>query len=120
MNEEPIEYQAFRRAALSSEAQRIVWVLGILGALMVGLIVRNLSVGQLRLLFTQTLVLTLAVTFELFLLTIIKKALRDKRGVPRPIWFINLLIDAGLPTLGVFIMIESGFMDPQQALVAPA
>ena len=120
MSEEPIEFQAFGRAALSSEAHRIVLVLGILGALMVGLIVRNLSVGQLRLLFTQTLVLTLAVTFELFLLTIIKKALRDKRGVPRPIWFINLLIDAGLPTLGVFIMIESGFMDPHQALVAPA
>ena len=104
MSEERIEYKAFRRAELSSESYRILCLLGVLGALMFGLIVRNLAGGQLRLFYAQMLVLTLAVAYEIYALAIVKKALSTERSVPRSIWYINILIDAGLPTLGLFIL----------------
>jgi len=49
MIEKSIESRAFRSAALSSESHRILWLLCILGALMLGVIARNLSAGQVRL-----------------------------------------------------------------------
>src|SRR5262249_41005160 len=56
----------------------------------------------------------------IFALVTVKRALRSEREVPRSIWLINILIDAGLPTLGLFVLIESRFTGPYEALVAPA
>ncbi|HSQ19559.1 MAG TPA: PP2C family protein-serine/threonine phosphatase [Blastocatellia bacterium] len=120
MSEAGIEYKAFEHAELSSESYRIRCLLCVLAALMLGLLVRNLASGQLRLLYAQSLALTLALAYEIFALAAVKKALSTQRSVPRPIRYINILVDPGLPTLALFIMIESQLVSPSQALVAPA
>src|SRR5262245_111021 len=120
MIEERIKSKAFQHATLRSEAYRITGLLCLLGGVTVGAIARNLAAGQLRLLYTQTLALALALGYEIFALVTVKKALRSEREVPRSIWLINILIDAGLPTLGLFVLIESRFTGPYEAPVAPA
>ena len=120
MTDAGIEHKAFIRAALASERYRILCLLGVLGALMVGLIIRNLALGQLRLLYVQTLVLTVVIAYEVFALAIVKKAQRLEQSVPRSIWYINILVDSGLPTIALFILIESQLMGAYEALVAPA
>jgi hypothetical protein len=55
MSEKGIQSKAFQRAALSSESNRIHWLVYILVALMLGVVVRNLFIGQFRLLYAQTL-----------------------------------------------------------------
>src|SRR6185369_2916408 len=115
-----IEYKAFTRAALGSESYRILWSLGILAALMLLLAIRNIASGQFRLLYAQALIVAIAAAYEIFALAIVKKALSRERDVPRTMWLINILIDAALPTIGLFILIENRFTEPHQALVAPA
>jgi serine phosphatase RsbU (regulator of sigma subunit) len=120
MTEKRIESKAFRSAALRSESKRILWLLCILGALLPGVIVRNLAAGQVRLLYAQTLLLVLAVAYEIFALGIVKRALRMEQDVSPSLWLINILVEAAFPTLALFILIESRLTAPYQALVAPA
>lgn len=115
-----LESKAFRQAALNSESYRILWLLCILGALIPGLIARNLAAGQVRLLYTQLLGLMLVVAYEAFALAKIKNALGKQEDVPSAVLVTNMLIEAALPTLGLFILIESRFTSPIGALVAPA
>src|SRR5205085_4985779 len=119
MSEVRVKSKAFQGAALSSESHRIIGLLFILGALMIGVIARNLGTGQFRLLYWQTLALALAIGWEIFTLAMVKRALRTEREVAQAIWLINVFIESGLPTLGLLLLIESQYLNPYQALVAP-
>jgi serine phosphatase RsbU (regulator of sigma subunit) len=120
MSEERVEYEAFESAALRSESRRVIGLLAVLGALLLGVIAGNLAAGQLRLLYIQTLVLALAIGYEALTLVILRRAIQLKRRVPPATWLINVVIEAGLPTLALFILIESRLTYPYEALVAPA
>ena len=120
MSEEGIESKAFQHAALGSESRRILGLLCILGGLMIGQFARHLATGQYRLLFWQTLALALAAACEIFMLVVVKRALGAGREIPRALWLINVLVESGLPTLGLLLLIGSQYMDPDRALVAPA
>src|SRR5689334_18644568 len=120
MSEQTVESKAFQRAALSSESQRIIGLLCMLGALMLGVIVRNLATGQFQLLYWQPLALALAIGCEAFTLAMVKRALRTEQDVAPTVWLFNVLIESGLPTLTLFLLIESQYMNPYQALFAPA
>jgi serine phosphatase RsbU (regulator of sigma subunit) len=118
--ESPIETRSFKRAALSSESYRIFWLLWLLGALAIGVSVRNFAAVQFRLLYLQLAVLLLAVGYEGFALVKVKKALRTEQELSPAIWVTNVLVEAALPTLGLFTLIQSRFLEPYQGLVAPA
>lgn len=120
MSEERVEYKTFQREALKSEANRILGLLCVLGALMLGVTARNIAAGQFRLLYAQMLVLALAIAYEIFALAIVKRALRLEQDVPPGSWLINVVIEAALPTIAIFMLIESRFTSPYEALVAPA
>ncbi|HEY3039168.1 MAG TPA: PP2C family protein-serine/threonine phosphatase [Pyrinomonadaceae bacterium] len=119
-SESPIETRSFKRAALSSESYRIFWLLWLLGALALGVSFRNFAAGQFRLLYLQLAVLLLAVAYEGFALVKVKKALRTEHELSPAIWVMNVLVEAALPTLGLFTLIQSRFLEPYQGLVAPA
>lgn len=89
MSEAGIEYEAFEHAELSGESYRIRCLLCILAALMLGLLVRNLASGQLRLLYAQILDRTLALAYEIFALAVVKKALSTQRSVPGSLLLIQ-------------------------------
>jgi len=120
MTEKPVEYKAFQRAALSSESRRIIGMLFVLIAALIGVSVRNLAIGHRELLYAQAGLLALAIAYEALAFMIVKRALRLNADVPKGLWLINVFVEAGLPTLGVLILIESSTTDPVDALVAPA
>jgi serine phosphatase RsbU (regulator of sigma subunit) len=120
MTEDRIESKAFERAALGSESHRILAVLCLLGILMFGVIARNLATGQFRLLYWQSLALAFAVACEALTLAMVKRVIRTGQDVPQVIWLLDVVVAAGLPTLALFLLIESRFLNPYQGLVAPA
>src|SRR5215813_4751227 len=115
-----IKSKAFRRAALNSESYRTLGLLFVLGALLVVAVIRNLAAGAPALLRTQLLVLGLAIVYELARLWVLKKALSQGRDVHPLIWIFNVIIETQLPTIAFLLFIQSGLMEPYQALVAPA
>lgn len=120
MSARQIESEAFRRAALESESYRIQGLLGLLGALMLYTVARGLAAHQLRLLSAGALLVALAFTYEVFMLSVVKEALRRERSVAPAVRALNVLIETQIPTLALFILIRSRLMSPLQALVAPA
>ena len=120
MTEDTIKSKAFRSAALHSESYRILGLLCLLGALLVFAIVRVLTGVDLRLFLAQTVVLTIATAYEAVRLAVVRRALRKERDVPPVIWLVNVVVETQLPTIAILLLIESQFMGPYQALVAPA
>jgi serine phosphatase RsbU (regulator of sigma subunit) len=119
MSEQDIKSEAFQLAALKSEWYRIVGLLCLLGTLIVYAVARALAAGDLRLLVAQALVLAFAVAYEILMLAIVRRALKRRTGVSERIWLLNVLVETQLPTIALFLLIESKFMGPYQALVAP-
>lgn len=120
MNVEKIESKAFQRAALNSESYRIVGLICLLGAVMLYAVARGLAGGEFQLLLAQALVLSLAIAYEALLLSFVKTALRLQRDVPPEMWVLNAFIESQLPTIGILLLVESQFLAPHRALVAPA
>jgi serine phosphatase RsbU (regulator of sigma subunit) len=120
MSEDLIKSKAFHRAALKSEWYRIVGLLGLLCALMLYAIARGLTTGESRLMVAQGLVLALAMACEGTMLVAVKRALQKERDIPRSIWLLSVLVETQLPTIALFLLIQSRLMALDQALVAPA
>jgi len=119
-SESRIESASFKRAALSSESYRISWLLWMLGALAIGVGIRDFAAGQFRLLFAQLVVILLALAYEWFALVKVKHALRTEQELSSAIWVMNVLVEAALPTLALFTLIRNKFFEPYEGLVAPA
>ncbi|HKO98734.1 MAG TPA: PP2C family protein-serine/threonine phosphatase [Pyrinomonadaceae bacterium] len=120
MNAQPIQSEAFRRAALKSESYRIIGLLCVLCATLVFAIARDLLAGEYRLLVTQALLLSFAVGGEAVVLSIVKRASRLGRDVPTAVWVLNVLMESLFPTVGLLLLTESQFIGPYRSLVAPA
>lgn len=121
MSMEHIESKAFQLAALKSEAYRIIGLLGLLGALMVYAIARGLAYLQPRLLLTATLFLSLAIAYKVFKLAVIKRALQQGQPVSQTTSaIVGIFIETQIPTLFLFLLVESGLISPHLALVGPS
>ncbi len=120
MSVKQIESRAFQRAALTSESYRIVGLLCVLGALMLYTLVRGLAAGQWRLLIAQAVLLALAIVYEVFMLFVVKGAIGSGRDVPQAMWLLNVFIETQIPTVALFLLINSELMSATHVLVAPA
>ena len=118
--EKSIESQAFRRAALQSEAYRIIGLLCLLALVLLFATARDLAAGRFQLLLAQTLVLILFGAYELVMLATVKRAIQQNRDVSPALWRLNVLIETQLPTVALLLVIESHIIGPYQALAAPA
>jgi serine phosphatase RsbU (regulator of sigma subunit) len=119
MSKGQIESWAFQRAALESESRRTLGLLCLLGALALYTVARGLAAGEFRLLLAQTLLLALALAYEGFMLTVVRRALRTGRDVPQAVWVLGVFVETQIPTAALFLLIPSGLMSPHQVLVAP-
>jgi serine phosphatase RsbU (regulator of sigma subunit) len=117
---EPLESHAFYRATLNSEWYRIVGLLGVLAAMVFYTVVRGIMIGGFRLLWVQTVFLAFAIAHELHVLRVVKRALEHEKDVTQAMWAINVLVESQLPTLSLFLLLASEWMNPYQVLVAPA
>jgi serine phosphatase RsbU (regulator of sigma subunit) len=114
-----IKSKAFERAALKSESYRIIGIICLLGALTIYSFVRSVSVGHMELLLMQTLLLFTAIGYEVFMLSVVKKAIREEKDVPYALWVANIFIESQIPTLALFLLIRSELMNPYLLLVGP-
>ena len=115
-----IESKAFHRAELKSESHRIVGTLVLLGLLMLYVVLRGAVTGAFGLLAAQMALLVAAAAYEVAMLAIVKRALKNDREVSIAILVLNVFIETQLPTLAILLLIKSGLVEPQIALVSPA
>jgi serine phosphatase RsbU (regulator of sigma subunit) len=120
MSFQKIESEAFQRAELKSESHRITGLLVLLGALMFYVILRGSVTGEYRLLAAQMAVLIAAAAYEVAMLATVKRALKNETEVSLGIVMLNVLIETQLPTIAIVLLIKSGLVEPQTALVSPA
>jgi serine phosphatase RsbU (regulator of sigma subunit) len=120
MAENHIKSEAFRNASLESESYRIIGLIVLLGALVLYTIGRGFALGLWRVLAAQTLLLLLAIAYEVYILSVVKRALRGKSDVPPATWLLNVFVETQIPTLALFVMIRNQTLSPYLLLVAPA
>lgn len=115
-----IESAAFGRAALKSESYRILGLLVLLGLAMIYTIVRGVMLGQRELLAAEITLLVLAIAYEAFMLSVVRRALQANKPVSSAMWVFNVIIETQIPTLALFLLIRSQLVSPYLVLVAPA
>jgi serine phosphatase RsbU (regulator of sigma subunit) len=120
MTVQKIESRAFQRAELESESHRIVGMLVLLGVLMLYVVLRGAVTGESRLLAAQMAVLVTAAAYEAAMLAIVKRALKNDREVNIGVVILNVFIETQLPTVAILLLIKSGAVQPQIALLSPA
>lgn len=120
MSVHKIESRAFQRAELKSESHRIAGLLVLLGALMLYVLLRGSAMGEFRLLAAQMAVLVAAAAYEVAMLRTVRRALRNDREVSIGVVLLNVFIETQLPTIAIVLLIKSGVVEPQIALVSPA
>ena len=120
MSVHKIESRAFQRAELKSESHRIAGLLVLLGALMLYVVLRGSAMGEFRLLAAQMAVLVAAAAYEVAMLRTVRRALRNDREVSIGVVLLNVFIETQLPTIAIVLLIKSGVVEPQIALVSPA
>jgi serine phosphatase RsbU (regulator of sigma subunit) len=120
MSENPIKSKAFRRAALKSESYRVTGLLFLLGGFAIFVIVRGIALNDLRLLLAQSIVLSLVITHEIFMLRAVKRALDNDSEVAPERWVLNVFIESQIPTVALFLLMAGPWLTAFQVLVAPA
>lgn len=120
MSPEQLRSKAFRQAVLRSESYRTLGLLYLLGALVLYAAMRGIVLNHYQLLFAQLSLLAFAIGYEAYMYVSVKKAIATESEVPQWQWFLNILIESQIPTLGIFLVVESGLMNPYQALVGPS
>ena len=58
--------------------------------------------------------------YEGLMLRFISRRIADERRVANWIWTANIFIETLFPTAALVLLVESGYLPPYQALVAPA
>jgi serine phosphatase RsbU (regulator of sigma subunit) len=119
MSVDAIQSNAFQRAALKSESYRILGLLCVLGGLFFYALARAIVTAEVRLLLTQILLLAIAAGFEIVMLKVVRGAIRLERDIPQSTWLVMVVVETLLPTIAIFMLTESRYTTPYQALVAP-
>ena len=122
MNHHELDSKALRDAALRSDRIRIILILAVLGILTLltafrFLVFRLDNAGRsLAWLFTFC---GAASIYESLMLLRVNRAIRSGSDLHPVVFVVNILIETLFPTLGMFLIIAMGMVNPYQALVAP-
>ncbi len=119
MANDAIQSKAFHRAALQSESKRILGLLCVMGGLLLFAVVRGITSAEPRLLLAQFLLLAAAASFEVVMLTIVRRAIRLEQDIHRSLWLLMVFVETTLPTIAIFMQTESSYTTPYKSLVAP-
>lgn len=114
-----IQSGAFHYAALRSEVYRLTGLLFLLGGLVLFVIARAIVTTEVLLLLAQFLVLAFVFAHEVYMLRTVKAALRHEVDVQPDRWILNVFVESQIPTVGLFLLLASDWLNPYQVLVAP-
>jgi len=120
MDSDQVQSDALRRETLNSESYRIIAVLFVLGALLLLTAARLIVSREIGIHVAELLILLFGICYEAFILRAVKRSLRGEDDMPAAVLMANLFVETQIPTLGLFIIIQSNFMSANRALVAPA
>jgi serine phosphatase RsbU (regulator of sigma subunit) len=119
MNKDVLKSDAFQRAALKSESYRSAGLLILLGALVIFVIVRGISIGEYAILATQLLLLGIVIAHEVLMMRAIRKAIESHRQIGPEKWVLNVFVESQIPTVGLFVLLAGSWLTMRQVLVAP-
>jgi len=120
MTEDELKSDAFHQATLKSESYRNVGLLCLMGALMVFVLARGIATGERQLVVFQFIVLGLIIAHEALMLRAIKRALRHENEIAQEKWAFNVFVESQIPTVALFLLLATQWLNPYQVLVAPA
>jgi hypothetical protein len=104
---------------LSKRVEAHPWVALRHGRTVLFAVVRGIASAEPRLLLVQFLLLAAAASFEVVMLTIVRRAIRLEREVHRSLWLLMVFVESTLPTIAIFMQTESSYTTPYKSLVAP-
>ena len=120
MTEDALNSEAFHHATLKSESYRTIGMLCLLVALMIFALARGVATGQHQLVAFQFIVLGLVIAHEAMMLRAIKSELRNENEVAQEKWALNVFVESQIPTVALFLLLATQWLNPYQVLVAPA
>ena len=120
MSEDALKSEAFQRAVLTSESYRTTGLLFLIAALAIFAIARAYVTGDVQVAVLQVVFLILITAQEVIMLRAIRKALRNEGGIAADKWVLNVLLESQIPTVALFLLLGGPWLNPYQALVAPA
>ena len=120
MSTDPDQSKALQREVLKSESYRMIAVICLLSAGLVLVIARLVITQKTGLLIAGVVVLAFAIAYEAFMLSYVRSRLRNNDKFPTAVLALNLLVETQMPTLALVLLIQTGLMSPNRALVAPA
>src|SRR6185369_17300167 len=120
MIEDALKAEAFQRAVLTSESYRTTGLLFLIAALAIFAIARAYVTGDVQVAVLQVVFLVLITAQEVVMLRAIRKALRSEGEIAADKWVLNVLLESQIPTVALFLLLGGPWLNPYQALVAPA
>jgi serine phosphatase RsbU (regulator of sigma subunit) len=120
MTADALTSEAFHHATLKSESYRTIGMLCLLVALMIFALARGVAIGQHQLVAFQFIVLGLVIAHEVMMLRAIKTELRNENDVAQEKWALNVFVESQIPTVALFLLLATQWLNPYQVLVAPA
>lgn len=100
MNDLQADSLAFRKALLESERRRVYGITAFLLIFILAILVRIVFFGS-QMSRSGVLALLLVVAYELWMLSIVKKALRTGSNPPRALWTLSIILEIAVPALGI-------------------
>lgn len=123
MEQQGIPSAAFAEAQLRSERLRVFGILGFLLLLVLVAVVRVFvlqTVPPSALLFAEFALVGVVIAFELWMLSQIKAARDEKRGLPAWLRIVSTILETGLPAVFLSFMASSSIEPPYRPLASPA
>jgi serine phosphatase RsbU (regulator of sigma subunit) len=100
MNDPQADSVAFRKALLESERRRIFGITGFLLVFIFAVAIRIAVYGS-PMSRSGVLALLLVVVYELWMLSIVKKALKTGSNPPSALWMLSIILEIAVPALGI-------------------
>jgi serine phosphatase RsbU (regulator of sigma subunit) len=100
MNDPQLDSLAFRKALLESERRRIYGITAFLLVFIFAIVVRIVIFGS-QMSRSGALALLLVVAYELWMLSVVKKALKTGSNPPAALWTLSIILEIAVPALGI-------------------
>jgi len=113
-----IESLAFRKALLQSERRRIYGIAAFLLAFAIAIAIR-IVVFRSHMSPWGVFVLLSVVAYELWILSVVTKALKTGRNLPDALWMFNIVLEITVPALGVAFFSSPRLLAEYRPLATP-
>jgi len=123
MEQTEIPSAAFAEAQLRSERLRVFGILGFLVLLVLVAIVRVFllrTVAPSALMLAEFALVAVVIAFEFWMLTQIKAARSELRGLPAWLLIVSTILETGLPAVFLTFMASESIEAPYRPLASPA